>query len=199
MRSRATWFVVAAVGVVIFAGVVDAVRRSGSQQESAAAGRVTLTIAGSAMTESLRAASAPPTSEPAVTTQPAAGTAALPADQSAAPERLPSCAVAQLRLAFAVEEGMAGALLRRVQGQPCHHGRAGIGFTVRDESGGRVAVFGGNTRATPPADFSNGFEQFLDIDSLSCDPRGSFLVVATVGPYVVRRTLPGAELPCNHG
>jgi len=54
-------------------------------------------------------------------------------------------------------------------------------------------------RATQPGAFSNGFEQLLEIPQLSCDPAGSFLVVATVGPYVVRGPLPGAELPCNHG
>ena len=54
-------------------------------------------------------------------------------------------------------------------------------------------------RATQPAAFSNGFEQLREIPQLSCDPAGSFLVVATVGPYVVRGPLPGAELPCNHG
>lgn len=90
-------------------------------------------------------------------------------------------------------------MLRHVKGQPCHHGGAPIGFTARDQSGDRVAVFGGNTGATRPADFSTGFEQLLEIPQMSCDPEGSFLVVATVGPYMVRRTLAGAELPCNHG
>jgi hypothetical protein len=90
-------------------------------------------------------------------------------------------------------------VLRRVKGQPCHHGRAPIGFTARDQSGKGVAVFGVSTRATQPTDFSNGFAQLIEIPQMSCDPQGSFLVVATVGPYVVRRTLPGTELPCNHG
>jgi hypothetical protein len=98
-----------------------------------------------------------------------------------------------------VSEGLAAVVLRRVKGQPCHHGRARIGFTVQDQSGDPVAVFGARTRATQPADFSNGFEQLLEIPQMSCDPEGSFLVVATVGPHMVRRTLPGAELPCNHG
>jgi hypothetical protein len=88
MRSRATWLVVAAVGAVVFVGVVDAVRRSGSHQESAPAGQVTLTIAGSVMTETVRAPSAPPTREPAVTTQPVTATAAL-ANQSARPSTCP--------------------------------------------------------------------------------------------------------------
>jgi hypothetical protein len=62
-----------------------------------------------------------------------------------------------------VGEGLAAVVLRRVKGQPCHHGRAPFGFKVRDQSGDRVAVFLGNTRATRPADFSNGFEQLLEI------------------------------------
>lgn len=96
-------------------------------------------------------------------------------------------------------EGLAAAVLRRVKGQPCHNGRAPIRFTVRDQSGDGVAVFPGSSRVTQPADFSNGFEQLLEIPQMSCDPEGSFLVVATVGPYVVRRAFSGAELPCNHG
>jgi hypothetical protein len=138
------------------------------------------------------------TIEPVAITEPVVG-ATVTAIESATPERLPSCDTEQLRLTFTVWEGLAAVVLRRVKGQPCHHGRAPIGFAVRDQSGDRVAVFGANTSATQPADFSNGFEQLLEIPQMSCDPEGSFLVAATVGPYVVRRTLPGAELPCNHG
>jgi hypothetical protein len=112
---------------------------------------------------------------------------------------LPSCDTEQLRLSFTVGEGLAAVVLGRVKGQPCHHGRAPIGFTVRDQSGDRVPVFWGSTRTTHPVDFAHGFEQLLEMPQMSCDPEGSFLVVSTVGPYVVRRTLPGAELPCNHG
>ena len=140
---------------------------------------------------------------PSVTTEPAAIAepvdATVTAIESGAPERLPSCGAEQLRLAFTVSEGSAAVVLRRMKGQPCHHGRAPIGFTVRDQSGDDVAVFGGNRGATRPADFSNGFAQLLEIPRMSCNREGSFLVVATVGPYVVRRTLPGTELPCNHG
>jgi hypothetical protein len=140
--------------------------------------------------------------EPLATTAPVASTepvdATSTAIESTAPERLPLCDTEQLRPTFTVWEGLAAVVLRRVKGQPCHHGRAPIGFTVRDQSGDRVAVFPGNVRATQPADFSKGFEQLLEIPVMSCDPEGSFLVVATVGPYVVRRTVPGAELPCNH-
>jgi hypothetical protein len=149
---------------------------------------------------------APPTQtaiEPDATTEPVAGAepidATVTAIEPAAPERLPSCDTEQLRLAFTVSEGLAAVVLRRVKGQPCHHGRAAIRFTVQDQSGDAVAVFGGSTRVTRPADFSNGFEQLVEIPQMSCDPEGSFLVIATIGPYLVRRTLPGAELPCNHG
>ena len=137
------------------------------------------------------------TTEPVAITEPVDAT--VTAIESAAPERLPSSDTEQLRLTFTVWEGLAAVVLRRVKGQPCHHGRAPIGFTVKDQFGERVTVFGGNTGATRPADFSNGFAQLREIPQMSCDPEGSFLVVATVGPYVVRRTLPGAELPCDHG
>ena len=194
MRSKATWLILIALGAVVTSGVVDAVRGSSSNPEAAQPALIEPSTT-----------TAPPVqtaTEPVATTEPAAITepvdATVTAIEPAPPERLPSCETEQLRLTFTVGEGLAAAVLRRVKGQPCHHGRAPIGFTVRDQSGDRVAVFGG-TRATQPADFSNGFEQLLEIPQMSCDPDGSFRVVATVGRYVVRRTLPGAELPCNHG
>ena len=196
MRGAATWLILIAVGAVITASVVDAVRGSSSNPEAAPAGE---TVVEPSTT------TAPPVqtaTEPAATTEPGAITAPVDATvtaiESAAPERLPSCDAEQLRLTFTVWEGLAAVVLHRVSGQSCHHGRAPIGFTVWDQSGDRVAVFPGDTR-TQPADFSHGFEQLLEIPQMSCDPEGSFLVVATVGPYVIRRTLPGAELPCNHG
>ena len=197
MRGKATWLILVAVGAVVTAGVVDAVRGSSSNPEAAQAGE---SVVEPSTTTALPVQTA---TEPVATTEPAAIAdpvdATATAIESVAPERLPSCDAEQLRLTFAVSEGLAAAVLRRVKGQPCHHGGASIGFTVRDQSGDRVAVFGGNTGATRPADFSTGFEQLLEIPPMSCDPEGSFLVVATVGPYMVRRTLPGAELPCNHG
>jgi hypothetical protein len=190
MRSKATWLILVAIGAVVTAGVVDAVRGSSSNPEAAQAGESVIEPSTTTPLP-VQTATEPMATEPVDAT--------VTAIESAAPERLPSCDTKQLRLNFTAWEGLAAAVLRRVEGQPCHHGRAPIGFTVRDQSGDRVAVFGGNTRATQPADFSNGFEQLIEISQMSCDPEGSFLVVATVGPYVVRRTLPGAELPCNHG
>lgn len=195
MPSKATWLILIAVGAVVTAGVVDAVRGSSANPEAAQAGDV---IEPSTTT-------VPPVqtaTEPLATTEPVAiepvdGT--VTAIESAAPEHLSSCDIEQLRLTFTVSEGLAAVMLRRVRGQPCHHGRAPIKVTLRDQPGYPVAVFGERMRATAPADFSNGFEQFIEIPQMSCDPEGSFLVVAEVGPYVVRRTLPGTDLPCNHG
>jgi hypothetical protein len=117
---------------------------------------------------------------------------------SAAAARWPSCHTDQLRLAFALSDDLWAVVLRRVKPPACHHGRAPVGFTARDQSD-RVAVFGGGTQTTQPANFSDGFTQLLEIPQMSCDPGGSILVVATVGPDVARQTLAGSELPCNHG
>jgi hypothetical protein len=197
MRGKSTWLILIAVGAVVIAGVVDAVRGSSSNPE---AGQAAESVIEPSNTTALPAQTA---TEPMATTEAVAigepVDATVTAIESAAPERLPSCNNEQLRLTFTVSEGLAAVVLRRVEGQPCRHGRAPIAFTVRDPSGDAVAVFGGNTGATRPADFSHGFEQLLDLPQMSCDPEGSFLVIATVGPYVVRRTLPGGKLPCNHG
>jgi hypothetical protein len=197
MRGKATWLILIAVGAVVTAGVVDAVRGSSSNPEAAQAGEPVIEPSTTTAPPVQTTTEPEATTEPAVIAEPVEST--VTGIESAAPERLPSCATEQLRLTFTVSEGLAAVVLRRVEGQPCHHGRGPIGVKVRDQSGDRVAVFGGNTGATRPADFSNGFEQLLEIPQMSCDPEGSFLVVATVGPYVVRRTLPGTELPCNHG
>jgi hypothetical protein len=197
MRSTSTWLILIAVGAVVTAGVVDAVRGSSSNPEAAQAGE-SVVEPSTTTAPPVQTVSAPvAATEPVVTSEPVDAT--VTAVESAAPEHLPACDSDQLRLTLTVSEGLAAVVLRRVKGQPCHHGRAPSEFTVRDQSGRAVAVFGGSTRTTLPADFSNGFEQLIEMPQMSCDPEGSFLVVATVGPYVVRHTLPGAELPCNHG
>jgi hypothetical protein len=71
--------------------------------------------------------------------------------------------------------------------------------TVHDQSGHRVTVFGRSGQTTVPADFSHGFAQLIEFPNMSCDPAGSFLVVARVGPYVARQMFPGRNLVCNHG
>jgi hypothetical protein len=198
MKALVTWLILTAVAVVVVVGVVDAVRGSSSDPQAAQA-------ADSAVEASTATTALPvqPATEPVVTTGPVASTESVDATVTdtvpAATESLPSCDTEQLRLAFTVWDGLAAVALRRVKGPPCHHGRAPIEVTVRDQSGKRVAVFGGNTGTTQPADFSGGFEQLLELPQMSCDPDETFLVIAAVGPYVVRRTLAGAELPCNHG
>jgi hypothetical protein len=194
MRAKVTWLILTAVTAIVVVSVVDAVRGSSSSNPEEAEAAEPLSMPSITTAPPVQTAT-----ETVTTTAPAAPPdVTVTAIASASPERLPSCATDQLALTFTVSEGLAGVVLRRVRGQPCHHGRALIGFRVRDQSGDAVAVFGRKT-ATWPADFSSGFEQLLEIPQMSCDPEGSFLAVATVGPYVARRTLPGAELPCNHG
>jgi hypothetical protein len=198
MKALVTWLILTAVAVVVIVGVVDAVRGSSSDPQAAQA-------ADSAVEASTATTALPvqPATEPLVTPEPVASTESADGTvtntASATPERLPSCDTEQLRLAFKVWDGLAAVALRRVNGPPCHHGRAPIEVTVRDQSGKPVAVFGGNMGTTQPADFSDGFEQLLELPQMSCDPNETFLVIAAVGPYVARHTLPGTELPCNHG
>jgi hypothetical protein len=200
MRGIATWLVLAAVGLVVIAGLVDALRGSSSHARSAPA---TESMVGDLSTT---APSVQATTEPVATKQAVAATQAVattaPAIQSAPRTRLPSCATPQLTLAFTVDNGLAALKLRRVAGEACHHGRSPIGFTVRDESGHKVPLFPASAelRQTMPADFTDGFVQIMQIPYFEvCDPAGSFLAVATVGPYVVRRTFPGKNLICDHG
>jgi hypothetical protein len=200
MRGIATWLVLAAVGLVVIAGVTDALRGSSSHAQSAPATEAT--IGGLTTT----APSVQATTEPVATTQAVAATEAVattaPDIPSDSPERLPSCATGQLRLTFTVADGLAALKFRRVAGEPCHHGRSPIGFTARDESGHKLPLFPASAelRKTVPADFTDGFVQLMQIPySEVCDPAGSFLAVATVGPYVARRTVPGKNLVCNHG
>ena len=197
MRSKATWLILIAVGAVVTAGVVDSVRGSSSTPPATRAGESATGPSTAAALPVRSTTDAVGTAQAVTIPEPVDAT--VTAVQPAEPERLPSCASKQLRLSFKVSEGLASVVLRRVKGQPCHQGRVPVVFTVRDQSGGSVAVFGGDTSATQPADFSNGFVQLIEMPQMSCDPEGSFLVVATVGSNVVRRTLPGAELPCNHG
>jgi hypothetical protein len=198
MKALVTWLILTAVAVVVIVGVVDAVRGSSSDPPGAQA-------ADSAVESSTATTASPvaPATEPVVTPEQVASTESVDATatdtESAVPESLPSCDTEQLRPAFTVWDGLAAVAFRRVQGPPCHHGRAPIEVTVRDQSGKRVAVSGGGMVTTQPVDFSGGFEQLLELPQMSCDPKETFLVIAAVGPYVVRRTLPGAELPCNHG
>jgi hypothetical protein len=203
MRGKATWLISTAVAAVLIAGVVDALRGSSSHDESAPAaqaptvvdlGGSTLTL-GSVAAQAATAAVA--TTEPQGTTD----TAAIP---SAPPERLPRCTTPQLALAVKIVDRSAMLVLRRVAGEPCHHGQSPIGLTVLDQSGQKVALFGhgsgGPGTSTAPADFIPGFVQLMQIPYTEfCDPAGSYLAVVTVGPYEARHTVSGTEIVCNHG
>jgi len=73
-------------------------------------------------------------------------------------------------------------VLRRVAGEPCHHGQSHIGLTVLGQSGHKVTLFGHGS-STALADFTRGFVQLLQISySESCDPAGSYLAVAGARP-----------------
>jgi hypothetical protein len=199
MRRTATLLVLTAVAVVVIAGVVDAVRRSSSDAESAR-GNV-LTIDGLTMT----APSAQVTTEGVATTvgvtttEPLGTTAQVVAP--AAPERLPLCTKRQLKLTIRVGEPRAEFVLRRVNGQPCHQRRLRVRLTVLDQAGDEVPVSTSNfytQRGTAPADFAHGFVLvILDPYLAICDPRGTFTAVASVGPYVARRTVAGSEIDCR--
>jgi hypothetical protein len=195
MRGKATWLITAAVAAVLIVGVVDALRGSSSHHESAHAAQAptVVDLGGSSLT--LEAVTTQATTEPQGTTD----TAAI---SSAQPEPLPRCTTPQLALAVKIVDGSAMLVLRRVTGEPCHHGRSPIGLTVRDQSGHRVPSFGGSAplRSAVPADFSHGFVHLMQIPySGVCDPAGSYLAVVTVGPYEARRTVSGTEIVCNHG
>jgi hypothetical protein len=203
MRGKATWVITAIVAAIVIVGVVDALRGSSSQDEPAAAaeGPTVVDVGGSTLT--LESVTAQATTEPEATTEPLATTTA-PAIPSPPPERLPRCTTPQLALAIKVVDGSAMLVLRRVAGKPCHHGRSPIGITVLDQSGRKVPMFGHGSSApensTAPANFTDGFVQLMKIPySMYCDPAGSYLAVATVGPYEARRTVSGTEITCNHG
>ena len=197
MRSRATWLVLAAIAAVLVAGVVDSVRSSSSTSEASQAGQSVVQPSTTSRVAGEVATDAENLSEPLASTEPADEMAT---DEGSAKHRgLPSCDTDQLHLSFAPGgEGLMAAVVRRVKGKPCHQDRQTIRFRVRNQSRDFVAVFGG-TQATWPTDFRGGFAELVEIPQLSCDPRESFLVVATVGPYTARRTLVGSQLPCNHG
>ena len=199
MRRTATLLVLTAVAVVVIVGVVDAVRRSSSDAESA--GGDVLTIDGLVMT----APSAQVTTEGVATTvgvtttEPLGTTAQVV--ESAPPERLPPCTQRQLKLAIRVGEPRAEFVLRRVMGQPCHLRRSRVRLRVLDQAGSEVVLSTSNfygQRGTAPADFAHGFVLvILDPYLAICDPRGTFTAVASVGPYVARRTVAGSEIDCR--
>ena len=194
MRGTVTGLIVAAVGAVVLAGVVDAIRGSVSHPQTGAGPSVTKPSTATTPPEQTTTEAAAITN--ASLTTPVKGN--VTATEPVSTRRLPSCDTDQLRLAFTGSGGLAAVVLRRVKGPPCHHDQAEMRFIVRTLSGASVAVFAG-TDTIAPADFEHGFEQLANVPQMSCDPGESFRVVAMVGPYVAQRTVSGTHLPCNHG
>lgn len=199
MRRTATWLVLAAVAVVVTAGVVDAFRRSSSDAESVGGNAFTidgLTVtapSGQLATEGVA------TTVGVTTTEPLGTTAQIV--EPAPPERLPPCKREQLKLSVRVEEDTAEFALRRVDGAPCHQRSLYVDLTVLDESGREVPVSTSNfywQRHTPAADFADRFVQVIKNPFIAvCEPHGTFIAVPHVGPYMARRTVSAKEIRCE--
>ena len=89
MRGKATWLILVAVGAVVTAGVVDAVRGSSSNPEAAQAGESVVEPSTTTALPVQTAAEPVAATEPAAIADPVDATAT--AIESVAPERLPSC------------------------------------------------------------------------------------------------------------
>jgi hypothetical protein len=199
MRGPATWLVAAAIGAVVIAGVVDAVRRSSSHSEPASAQAATTATTAPATNAGVTTPMGVTTNVGVTTTEPLGTTTQVV--ESAPPERLPPCTQGQLKLAIRVGEPRAEFVLRRVMGQPCHLRRSRVRLRVLDQAGSEVVLSTSNfyaQRGTAPADFDHGFVLvILDPYLAICDPRGAFTAVASVGHYVARRTVAGSEIDCR--
>ena len=114
MRSKATWLLVAAIGAVVVAGVVDSVRGSTSKPEATQVGEPAIESSTTVVPSEQPASEAVTPTDSGGTTEPVDTTAA--ATDSARPEHLPSCDTEQLQLTFTRSGGLA-ALLRRIQGR----------------------------------------------------------------------------------
>ena len=91
-------------------------------------------------------------------------------------------------------------MLRRVMGQPCHLRLSRVRLRVLDQAGSQVVLStsnrGGEGRGGGgfcPRIRAGHPRPYLAI----CDPRGTFTAVASVGPYVARRTVAGSEIDCR--
>jgi hypothetical protein len=89
MRGKATWLILIAVGAVVTAGVVDAVRGSSSNPEAAQSGESVIEPSITTALPVQTATELVATNEPVATTEPVDTT--VTAIEPAAPQRLPSC------------------------------------------------------------------------------------------------------------
>jgi hypothetical protein len=122
MRTKVTWLILAAVAAVVVVGVIDAVRGGSSKLEAAQAGQSVIDL-------STPGGGAPPDCDRTRDYDSAchyhrAADATETASEPTMAQRLRQCDTEQLRLAFTLSDGVAAVVLRRVEGSPCHHGRA---------------------------------------------------------------------------
>jgi hypothetical protein len=126
MRGMATWLIATAIGAVVIAGVVDAVRRSSSHSDPTSV-RLTAT-----------ATTAQDTTEGVTTTDPLDTTTRVV--ESTPFLRLPLCTTRQLKLTIRVGRPRAEFVLRRTTGQPCHLRRSRVRLMVLYRARGEVPV-----------------------------------------------------------
>jgi hypothetical protein len=126
----------------------------------------------------------------------------VPPKNATAP--LPLCSAEQIAASIDVLGGRATIAMRHSRGEACHLARLPVHLKMWDRAGSPVRLptaEGAHLPLWVGGDFSSGFEQLLSIHRVfpDCDQRGPFLVVAHVGPYVVRRTLSRNEVACFRG
>jgi hypothetical protein len=126
----------------------------------------------------------------------------VPAENTTAP--LLRCSAEQIAASIDVLGGRATITVRHARGTACHLARLPVQLKMWDRAGNPVhlpTVEGAHIPTQVGGDFTSNFERLLWIHRVfpECDQRGPFLVVAKVGPYVVRRTLPRNEVACFRG
>jgi hypothetical protein len=175
IRIRLTWVVLGGVLALGVAGAVYAFRGSAS------AGGASETGAGQRGAADVFSASAENTTAP-----------------------LPRCSAEQIATSIDVPGGRATIVVRHARGKACHLARLPVQLRMWDRTGNPVHLPTGEGAHIPAqvgGDFTSNFERLLWIHRVfpDCDQRGPFLVVANVGPYIVRRTLSRNEVACFRG
>jgi hypothetical protein len=175
IRTRLTWAVLGVVLALAVAAAVYALRGSASP--------------GSA-------------SETEVGQRRSADAFSIPEENTTAP--LPRCSAEQIAASIDVLGGRATIAVRHVRGKACHLARLPVQLRMWDRAGNPEHLptsEGAHIPFQVGGDFRSNFERLLWIHRVfpDCDQLGPFLVVANVGPYVVRRTLSRNEVACFRG
>jgi hypothetical protein len=173
LRTRLTWVIVACLVALTSAAVVDSLR---------------------------------PNRSPASQTKPSKHGSVFEArDPLLAPSETaqPRCTAAQIAVSIDVLGGTAVITVHHARGQACHLAPVPVQLKIWDRAGNPVSLVASEEGAENPrvgGDFAPGYDQLVNITYLrSCNARGPFLAVATVGPHVARRTLSGDEVDCFRG